>query len=57
MTKRLNKNEFIENNKNTVDDDPGNVESATDGSNNVNFIRTCKKIYWVVNFVLLNKFV
>ena len=23
------KNEFIENNENTVDDDPGNVESAT----------------------------
>ena len=30
MTKRLNENEFIENNENTVDDDLGNVESATD---------------------------
>jgi len=30
MTKRLNENEFIENNENTVDGDPGNVESATD---------------------------
>jgi len=30
MTKRLNENEFIENNENTVDDDSGNVESATD---------------------------
>ena len=30
MMKRLNENEFIENNKNTVDDDLGNVESATD---------------------------
>ena len=30
MMKRLNENEFIENNENTVDDDPGNVESATD---------------------------
>ena len=29
MTKRLNENEFIENNENTVDDS-GNVESATD---------------------------
>jgi len=28
MTKRLNENEFIENNENTVDDDSGNVESA-----------------------------
>ena len=31
MTKRLNENEFIENNENnenTVDDAPGNVESA-----------------------------
>ena len=43
MMKILNENEFIENNKNTVDDDPGNVESATDDSNNGNFIRTCKK--------------
>ena len=38
MMKILNENEFIENNKNTVDDDPGNVESATDDSNNGNFI-------------------
>ena len=30
MMKRLNKNEFIENNENAVDDDSGNVESATD---------------------------
>ena len=30
MTKRLNENEFIKNNENTVDDDSGNVESATD---------------------------
>jgi len=30
MTKRLNENEFIENNENAVDDDSGNVESATD---------------------------
>jgi hypothetical protein len=30
MTKRLNENEFIENNEYTVDDDSGNVESATD---------------------------
>jgi len=30
MTKRLNENEFIENNENTVGDDSGNVESATD---------------------------
>ena len=44
MTKRLNENEFIENNKNTVDDDLGNVESATEDSNNGNFIRT-KKFY------------
>ena len=44
MMKNINENEFIENNKNTVDDDPGNVESATDDSNNGNFIRT-KKFY------------
>ena len=31
---------FIKNNENTVDDDLGNVESATDDSNNGNFIRT-----------------
>ena len=43
MMKILNENEFIENNENTVDDDPGNVESATDDSNNGNFIRKCKK--------------
>ena len=30
MMKILNENEFIENNENTVDDDSGNVESATD---------------------------
>jgi len=30
MTKRLNENEFIESNENTVDDDPDSVESATD---------------------------
>jgi hypothetical protein len=30
MMKRLNENEFIENNENTVDDDSDNVESATD---------------------------
>jgi hypothetical protein len=53
MTKRLNENEFIKNNENTVDDDSGNVESATDDSNNGNFIRTCKKIFWVVNFVFI----
>ena len=40
MMKNINENEFIENNENTVDDDPGNVESATDDSNNGNFIRT-----------------
>ena len=38
--KSKSKNEFIENNENTVDDDLGNVESATDDSNNGNFIRT-----------------
>ena len=27
---KINENEFIENNENTVDDDSGNVESATD---------------------------
>ena len=51
--KNIKWNEFIENNENTVDDDPGNVESATDDSNNGNFIRTCKKIFWVVNFVFI----
>src|SRR6185369_5679503 len=30
MTKRLNENEFIENNENTVDDDLDNVEPITD---------------------------
>ena len=30
MTKRLNENEFIESNENTVDDDTDSVESATD---------------------------
>ena len=30
MMKILNENQFIENNENTVDDDLGNVESATD---------------------------
>jgi len=30
MMKRLNENEFIESNENTVDDDPDSVESATD---------------------------
>jgi hypothetical protein len=30
MTKRLNENEFIENNENTVDDDSDNVEPITD---------------------------
>ena len=54
----LNENEFIENNKNTVDDDPGNVESATDDSNNGNFIRTCKKNFLGCKFCfyILNKF-
>ena len=37
MTKRLNKNEFIETNENTVDDDPGNVESATDDAATMEF--------------------
>ena len=36
---------WIYQNENTVNDDPGNVESATDDSNNGNFIRTCKKIF------------
>jgi len=53
MMKILNENQFIENNENTVDDDPGNVESATDDSNNGNFIRTWKKIFWIVNFVFI----
>ena len=34
---------WIYQNENTVDDDPGNVESAKDDSNNGNFIRRCKK--------------
>ena len=53
MMKNIKWNEFIKNNENTVDDYPGNVESATDDSNNGNFIRTCKKIFLVVNFVFI----
>ena len=53
LGKILNENEFIENNENTVDDDPGNVESATDDSNNGNFIRTCKKKFLGCNFVFI----
>ena len=49
MTKRLNKNEFIENIENienTVDD----LESAIDAATMENFIKTCKKNIFGYNF-------
>jgi hypothetical protein len=41
----------IENNENTVDDDPGNVEATMEI-----LLEHAKKIFWVVNLFLLNKF-
>ena len=55
MTKRLNENEFIKNNKNTVDDGLGNVESAIGDAVTMEIllVHAKKNFFWVVNFVFI----
>ena len=46
MMKILNENQFIENNENTVDDDLGNVESATDDAATMEIYQNMQKKFF-----------
>ena len=46
MTKRLNENEFIENNENTVDGDLGNFESAINNATMEILLGHAKKTFF-----------
>ena len=46
MMKVLNENQFIKNNENTVDDDLGNVESATDDVATMEIYQNMQKIFF-----------
>ena len=43
MMKILNENQFIKNNENTIDDDLGNVESATDDAATMEIYQNMQK--------------